>query len=395
MSTHFHDYSREQPYLLPASPQDWLPSDHLAYLVRDLVSELDLSVIYRSYQNETWGAPPFDPRMLVALLLYAWTSDVYSTRQIERLCLVDLGARYLAAGYRPVIRTINNFRLRHGKALAGFFGQSVRLCQRAGMVSLDRDVAVRLVGPSNPRLCEVVEPKGLRGQIVDRDPALLPAASRTLNVLETTAGSPRRGVELEDLPDGSARARMDDGNLKTLPAGAFQPVRRLGLKASNYSDALDYLPEGTGRGLVYLQNTISLAPLWVPALLGSAFNIFILRQFFATIPVELGDSARMDGCTPLRSHWSIMLPQVKPPLIVIGIWTFMGAWSNFMGPLVYITYPESMPLSYALQLFKSERGDPTLQRAFAVMTTLPVIAVFFVVQKQIMENATLSGMGGR
>lgn len=344
-----------------------------------------------------------------------------------------------------------------------------------------RDVVVRAVSPDQPRLFEVIEPKGLRSQIVERDPATLTATAMKVNVIRTDGRSVvgvrssvlgsqlstlnsrlslsgGRGVVLEDRPDGSIRARMDSGELRVLAAGTFERERRLGLRLENYPDALDYMPEGTNRGLVYLRNTLTLAlmgvigtllssslaayafarlhfrgknllfglllstlllpggvtllpqflifrnlgwidsllPLWVPAFLGSAFNIFILRQFFASIPSELEDSARIDGCTPLRSYWSIMLPQVKPALIVIGVWTFIGSWNNFMGPLVYISSPENMPLSYALQLFHSEHGgDPTLEAAFALMMLLPVIAVFFAAQKQIMENAALSGMGGR
>lgn len=321
-----------------------------------------------------------------------------------------------------------------------------------------REVVVRPAGVDAKGLYEVIEPKGLRGNVVERAPDGLRPTAMLAEVIRPVEHPKQLGVNLRDLPDGSIRARMDSGELRVIPAGAFERVRRPGLRTENYPDALDYLPEGAGRGLNYLRNTLSLAvlsvigtllssslaayafarlhfrgrnvlfalllstlllpsgvtllpqflifrslgwldsllPLWAPAFLGSAFNIFILRQFFASIPAELEDSARIDGCTPLRSYWSIMLPQVKPALIVIGVWTFIGAWNNFMGPLVYISSPENMPLSYALQLFHSERGgEPTLEAAFALMTLLPVIAVFFAAQKQIMENASLSGMGGR
>ena len=135
MSRHFLPYSPEQPALLPAAPQDWMASDHLAYLVRDLVIELDLSAIYRRYKGSR-GAPPFDPKMMVGILLYAWASDIYSSRKMSALCVGDLGGRFLAAGHQPDFRTISAFRLEHGEALAGLFGQSVRLCRKAGMVSL-------------------------------------------------------------------------------------------------------------------------------------------------------------------------------------------------------------------------------------------------------------------
>ena len=135
MSKHFLPYSPEQPHLLPAAPQDWMPADHLAYLVLDLVAELDLSAVHRRYKRSR-GAPAFDPKMMVGILLYAWASGVYSSRQIAALCIGDLGGRFLAGGYQPDFRTLSTFRLEHGEALGGLFEQSVKLCQAAGMVSL-------------------------------------------------------------------------------------------------------------------------------------------------------------------------------------------------------------------------------------------------------------------
>ncbi|MEQ1934624.1 MAG: carbohydrate ABC transporter permease, partial [Fimbriimonadaceae bacterium] len=194
---------------------------------------------------------------------------------------------------------------------------------------------------------------------------------------------------------------------------SVEPIRNPGLKWQNYPDALGMLPAETLYGWVYLRNTLvivifsvvgtilssslvayafsrlrfpgrdhlfklllgtmmlpgavtllpqflifrslgwidTLYPLWAPAFLGSAFNIFLLRQFFRGIPLELEDAAKIDGCSFFRTFWSVMMPQIKPALVVIFVWTFVGAWNNFMGPLIYINSPENMPLSYALQLF--------------------------------------------
>jgi transposase len=136
MAHHFRSYTPEQPHLLPPAPQDWLSEDHLAYAVRDVVQQLDLSAFYAGYSADGRGAPPYHPALLVCLLLYAWCNQVYSSRKIARLCRNDLGGRFLAAGHTPDHRCINEFRLRHGKALQALFLQSVRLCQEAGMVSL-------------------------------------------------------------------------------------------------------------------------------------------------------------------------------------------------------------------------------------------------------------------
>ena len=92
----------------------------------------------------------------------------------------------------------------------------------------------------------------------------------------------------------------------------------------------------------------TLLPLWVPAFFASAFNVFMLRQFFRAVPMELDDASKIDGCSYFRTYWQIMLPQIGPALAVITIWTFMGAWNSFMGPLIYVNSPEKMPLAYAL-----------------------------------------------
>jgi len=140
----------------------------------------------------------------------------------------------------------------------------------------------------------------------------------------------------------------------------------------------------------------SLKPLWVPAFVGSAFNIFLLRQFFSNVPIELEDAAKIDGCSFFRSFWSVLIPQVKPALAVIAIWTCLAAWNNFMGPLIYINSPENMPLTYALQLFQSDRGgEPGLTMAFATMAMVPVLALFFFAQRYFIEGVSLSGLGGR
>jgi transposase len=136
MAHQFRPYAPEQPFLLPPDPGEWLCEDHLAYCIRDLVQQLDLAPFLAGYSRDGRGAPPYAPPLLVSLLLYAWCQQIYSSRQIERLCTDDLGGRYLAAGHRPDHRCISDFRLRHGEALRGLFLQSLRLCQAAGMVSL-------------------------------------------------------------------------------------------------------------------------------------------------------------------------------------------------------------------------------------------------------------------
>ncbi len=136
MAHEFRTYSPDQMFLLPPSPSDWLPEDHLAYQVLDIVTQLDMKPFLAGYSTDGRGAPAYSPVMMVSLLLYGWCRHVYSSRKIEALCQEDIGARVISAGHDPDFRSINLFRLRHGKALTTLFEQSVGLCQRAGMVSL-------------------------------------------------------------------------------------------------------------------------------------------------------------------------------------------------------------------------------------------------------------------
>lgn len=141
MARHFRPSGSDQIFLLPPSPRDWLPEDHLAFQVLDVVEELDLCGFVSAYSEDGRGAPAFSPRMMVALLLYAWLRHTYSSRKVEALCHEDVGARVIAGGNLPDHRSINRFRTRHDAALALLFDQSVRLCQRAGMISLSETAA--------------------------------------------------------------------------------------------------------------------------------------------------------------------------------------------------------------------------------------------------------------
>jgi multiple sugar transport system permease protein len=146
----------------------------------------------------------------------------------------------------------------------------------------------------------------------------------------------------------------------------------------------------------------SLRPLWAPAWLGSqssgvnsVFNIFLLRQFFLTIPYDLEDAAKIDGCSFFGIYWRIMLPLIKPALAAVTILTFMQSWNNFLGPLVYVSSPIKMPLSYALALYQSAHtAEPGLLMAAAVMMIVPVIFLFFFTQRYFIQGVTLTGMKG-
>lgn len=137
MGKHYRRWTPDQEYLLPPSPQDWLPAGHLAYFVLDLVEELDLSGIEAVYQaKDPRGTPPYDPRLLTALWLYGLCVGLYSSRRIERATCEDVAFRLLAAGAHPDHTRLSEFRRQHHEALAGLFLQVLRLCAAAGLVKL-------------------------------------------------------------------------------------------------------------------------------------------------------------------------------------------------------------------------------------------------------------------
>lgn len=302
-----------------------------------------------------------------------------------------------------------------------------------GMTLIDSRSNLKEVPKQIPIVHSIFEGKKVIGRVVEE----LDGGRRRIEISEPIQ---MRGIKFVALPQD------------------VEPVRHIGLDWSNYPGSLEFLPPEAKLGLVYLRNTLilvvlsvigtvlssaivayafsrmkfpgrnmlftillstmmlpaavtllpnflifrslgwidTLYPLWVPTFFAGAFNVFLLNQFFKTIPMELEDAAKIDGCSYWRTFWQVMMPQIKPALAVIAIWTFMGAWNNFMGPLIFISSPENMPVAYALQLFQSERGgEAGLMMAFATMSMIPVLLLFFFAQRYFIEGVTLSGLGGR
>jgi multiple sugar transport system permease protein len=137
-------------------------------------------------------------------------------------------------------------------------------------------------------------------------------------------------------------------------------------------------------------------PLWAPAWFGSAFSIFLLRQFFVTIPDELSEAARIDGCSEWGIFWRIMLPLSRPALSVVALFTFMWAWRDFLGPLIFLQRPSQYTLSLGLQTFQSQHGSTPWNQLMAasVLVILPVVVLFFIAQKTFIEGIATTGMKG-
>ncbi len=144
----------------------------------------------------------------------------------------------------------------------------------------------------------------------------------------------------------------------------------------------------------------TLYPLWVPAWFGGgAFYIFLLRQFFMTLPADLDEAALIDGATYVQIYWSILLPLCRPALATVGVISFIGAWDDFLTPLIYLNSSEKFTVALGLNFFRNfpeQVGLPMqhLLMAASVMTVLPCIVLFFLAQRYFVEGIALSGIKG-
>jgi len=138
-------------------------------------------------------------------------------------------------------------------------------------------------------------------------------------------------------------------------------------------------------------------PLTVPALFGSAFFIFLLRQFYLSIPEDLTDAARIDGANDLQIYWNIVLRLSRPALMVVALFTFMWNWNDFLGPMLLLHKPEMMTAPLALVAFQgSSRVAPKYSMLFAgsVLSTLPLIILFFLFQRRLIAGIMSGAIKG-
>jgi ABC-type glycerol-3-phosphate transport system permease component len=138
-------------------------------------------------------------------------------------------------------------------------------------------------------------------------------------------------------------------------------------------------------------------PLTIPAFFAGPGTVFLLRQFFLTVPLELDEAARIDGASSLRIYWSIFLPQAKPVLASITILTFIGSWKNYFGPLLYLNTPDKFPIALGIQYFRGIADYATqwhLLMAAGVILSIPPFIVFLIFQRYFVEGLALTGLKG-
>jgi ABC-type glycerol-3-phosphate transport system permease component len=136
-------------------------------------------------------------------------------------------------------------------------------------------------------------------------------------------------------------------------------------------------------------------PLIVPYFFGTGFGIFLIRQFFLTIPQELVDAARIDGCSFIQIYYKIFLPLAKPALATLGIFTFLGSWNNLIGPLIFLNEVRTMTLTLGLTLLTTQsNGRWELIQAGAVISIIPMILIFLVGQEHFIQGIARTGLKG-
>lgn len=139
----------------------------------------------------------------------------------------------------------------------------------------------------------------------------------------------------------------------------------------------------------------TLLPLTVPSWFGWPFFIFLMRQFFATIPYDLDDAARMDGCSTFGIWWRIILPLAKPALAAVAIFSFVGNWNDFQGPLIYLSDINKYTLAIGLHMLQGGRFIFIHQlMAVSVVSVVPILVIFFSAQRYFIQGVTLSGIKG-
>lgn len=146
-------------------------------------------------------------------------------------------------------------------------------------------------------------------------------------------------------------------------------------------------------GFRYLHWIDTFYPLIVPAFFGGAFNVFLLRQFFMTLPRELDEAALLDGATYFQIYWKILMPLCKPALITVGLFAFIYAWKDLMGPLIYLNSTSNQTLELGLRTFQTIHGtDWNLLMAGSVIVLIPLLVMFFFGQRYFIQGIVMSGL---
>lgn len=163
-----------------------------------------------------------------------------------------------------------------------------------------------------------------------------------------------------------------------------------------YALFINFFHWGGGGTIGSYHNVFQFLPQIVPAFFGSPIFIFLLRQFIRGVPYDLDEAAKVDGAGPLRIFWTIIVPEIRPALAAVVVLTFIGKWNDFLGPLIYLQDPHNWTMELALNSFVGRYGTEylNLQMAASVIAVAPIVVIYFIASRQIIEGVTLSGVKG-
>ena len=201
MTKTYRDWSNDQGYLFPPSPQDWLPEGDLVYFLLDTVATLDLTPIFVHYERELRGQPPFHPRMMIALLLYCYATGTRSSRKIMRRCHVDVACRVIVGEDTPDFRTISDFRKIHLARLEALFVEVLKLCALAGLAKVGTialDGTKVKANASRHKAMSYDRMKAEESRLKEEIAKLLADAEATDKAEDSLHGPDRQGDELPD-----------------------------------------------------------------------------------------------------------------------------------------------------------------------------------------------------
>jgi transposase len=201
MSKTYRDWSPNQSYMFPPSPQDWLPEDDLVYFLLDTIAAIDLSPIFAHYERELRGQPPFHPRMMVALLLYCYATGTRSSRKIMRRCCVDVACRIIVGEDIPDFRTISDFRKTHLAQLEALFVEVLKLCALAGLAKVGTialDGTKVKANASRHKAMSYDRMKAEEARLKEEIARLLAEAQASDDAEDLRHGTDRHGDELPD-----------------------------------------------------------------------------------------------------------------------------------------------------------------------------------------------------
>jgi transposase len=244
MAKQYRLYEPDQLFLMPPNLREWLPENHLAYFVSDLVDDLNLSEIEAVYEDEERGQPPYHPRMMVKVLIYSYCVGVFASRRIQKRLVEDVAFRVLAAGNTPDFRTLSDFRRIHRKALEGLFQQVLRLALKAGAMKLGRvaiDGSKVKANASKHKTMSYGHMKAKEQELEAQVRRLLSEADRQDEAEDRRYGKDRTGEELpEDLRRRESRLKRIRQAKEALEEEARREAQEAGKEQAKPEDKKQY-----------------------------------------------------------------------------------------------------------------------------------------------------------